>query len=190
MNFFFTKGGGWGVHVRILLQTKINHLSESKQCIRNSQNDHYPAPGMEREVWGAAKLLTEEKITVPAEKMKESNNEEATETASRSRKRACPTKEEAFPSSVQDHVLDLERKLEEAQEETANMAKQLSRVLKDLECPICLESSDVLYVRTPCGHKSGCRGCIGVLINPTDAKRQRVCPICRANSRTLQRVFL
>ena len=61
---------------------------------------------MEREVCGAAKLLTEEKITVPAEKMKESNNEEATEAASRSRKRACPTKEEAFPSSVQDHVLD------------------------------------------------------------------------------------
>ena len=112
------------------------------------------------------------------------------EAASRSKKRACPTREEAFPSSVQDHVLDLEHKLEEAQQETANMAKQLSRVLKDLECPICLESSDVLYVRTPCGHKSGCRGCIGVLINPTDTKRQRVCPICRANSRTLQRVFL
>ena len=70
-----------------MLQTKIHHMSESKHCIRNSQNDHYPAPGMEREVWGAAKLLTEEKITVPAEKMKESNNEEATEAASRSRKR-------------------------------------------------------------------------------------------------------
>ena len=165
-----------------MLQTKIHHMSESKHCIRNSQNDHYPAPGMKRELCGAAELLAEEKVTVPAEEMKEA--------ASRSRKRACPWNEEAFPSSVQDHVLDLERKLEEAQEEAANMAKQLSRVLKDLECPICLESSDVLYVRTPCGHKSGCRGCIGVLINPTDTKRQRVCPICRANSRTLQRVFL
>ena len=61
---------------------------------------------MEREVCGAAELLAEEKITVHAEEMKESNNEEATEAASRSRKRACPTKEEAFPSSVQDHVLD------------------------------------------------------------------------------------
>ena len=57
--------------------------------------------------------------------MKESNNEEAPEAASRSRKRACPWNEEAFPSSVQDYVLDLERKLEEAQEETANMANHM-----------------------------------------------------------------
>ena len=49
-----------------------------------------------------SQLLAEEKITVPAEKMKESNNEEATEAASRSRKRACPWNEEAFPPSVQD----------------------------------------------------------------------------------------
>ena len=38
---------------------------------------------MKRELCGAAELLAEEKITVPAEKMKESNNEEATEAASR-----------------------------------------------------------------------------------------------------------
>ncbi len=71
----------------MLLQIKIRHMPESKHCIRNSQNDLYPAPGMKRELWGAAELLTEEKITVPAEKMKDSNNEEATEAASRSRKR-------------------------------------------------------------------------------------------------------